>query len=77
MLAILRTIIRDIMVFKAGAPEKLVFRDHEEYYSKAAQMTWPQLFEKMNLIDETEERLSANAGTELALELLMLGLRAR
>ncbi len=76
-LAILRTVIRDIMVFKAGAPEKLVFRDHEEYYSKAAQMTWPQLFEKMSLIDETEERLSANAGTELALELMMLGLRAR
>ena len=76
-LAILRTVIRDIMVFKAGAPEKLVFAKHEEYYRKAALMTWPQLFEKMTLIDETEERLSANANTELALELMMLGLRTR
>ena len=76
-LAILRTVIRDIMVFKADAPEKLVFKKHEEYYSKAALMTWPQLFERMALIDETERRLSPNSNisTELSLELLMLGLR--
>ncbi|MCR5179537.1 MAG: DNA polymerase III subunit delta [Lachnospiraceae bacterium] len=74
-LAILRTVVRDIMVYKAGAPEKLVFKKHEEYYEKSAAMTWPQLFEKTALIDEAEDYLSSNVNTELAIEMLMLGMR--